>query len=68
MLDQGIRIPAGGRVECLGFVVVTWDFVFFGYVFYVATMIHQHQTTIWEIFLGTCSKHLKYLKEIQVYV
>lgn len=42
MLDQGIRIPAGGRVECLGFVVVTWDFVFWGYIVYfvLCTMIN----------------------------
>jgi len=34
MLDQGIRIPAGGRVECLGFVVVSLGILFFWLCFF----------------------------------
>ena len=48
-------------------------FCFFGLYCLLCTlyhdkyMINHHQTTSWEnIMFGTCSKHLKYLKEIQV--
>ena len=57
------EFPPGGRVECLGFVVVTWDFVFLVMFFYVVAWWISIKLPIGRFFLELVPSILNILRK-----